>query len=125
MKKLFVAALLSLSIMFGVSSMAFAVAPGIDAPRNEVCQGITGGPCTTAGGNDISRVLKAVLSILSWIAGVAAIIMIIISGLKYITSGGDSSSVASAKQSLIYALVGVVIVALSQVIVRFVLSNTV
>lgn len=125
MKRFFISLAVSLSVLFGISPVALAVAPGVDAPRNEVCQGITGGNCTTAGGNDISRVLRAVLSILTWVAGVAAIIMIIISGLKYITSGGDSSSIATAKQSLIYALVGVIIVALSQVIVRFVLSQSV
>lgn len=123
MKKFFVAMAVSLSVLFGVSNVTFAVAPGIDAPRNEVCEGITGGGgCTAAGGNDISRVLKAVLNILSWIAGVAAIIMVIIAGLKYITSGGDSSSIAGAKQALIYALVGAIIVALAQVLVRFVLG---
>jgi hypothetical protein len=123
MKRFFIALAVSLSVVFGVSNMAMAIAPGIDGPRDEVCEGITGGGCTTAGGNDISRVLRAVLQILSWVAGIAAVIMIIVAGLKYITSGGDSSSVASAKQSLIYALVGVIFVALAQAIVRFVLGE--
>jgi hypothetical protein len=49
--------------------------------------------------------------------------MIILGGLKYITSGGDAQKVASAKSALIYAIVGLVIVALAQAIVRFVLGK--
>jgi hypothetical protein len=50
--------------------------------------------------------------------------MIIIGGFRYITSGGDSGSVSSAKNTVLYAIVGLIIVALAQVIVRFVLSKS-
>ncbi len=48
--------------------------------------------------------------------------MIIINGLRFITSGGDSNAVSSAKKGILYAIVGLVIVALAQFIVRFVLN---
>ena len=48
--------------------------------------------------------------------------MIIVSAFKYITSGGDSNKVASAKSSLIYAIIGLVIVGLAQFIVNFVIE---
>jgi TRAP-type C4-dicarboxylate transport system permease small subunit len=67
--------------------------------------------------------LKRIINIFSVIVGVIAVIMIIIGGLKYITSGGESSNVSGAKNTIIYAIVGLVIVALAQFIVRFVLSN--
>jgi hypothetical protein len=57
------------------------------------------------------------------IVGVAAVIMIIIGGFRYITSSGDSASVNSAKNTILYAIIGLVIVALAQVIVRFVLNQ--
>jgi hypothetical protein len=50
-------------------------------------------------------------------------VMIMIAGLKYITSSGDASAVKSAKDGLLYAIVGLVVVALAQTIVRFVLSR--
>jgi hypothetical protein len=53
-----------------------------------------------------------------------AVVMIIIGGLKYITSGGDSGNVTGAKNTILYAIIGLVIVALAQFIVRFVLSKT-
>ena len=50
--------------------------------------------------------------------------MIIWGGFKYITSGGAQDKVKGAKDTLLYAIIGLIIVALAQVIVRFVLSNT-
>lgn len=93
--------------------------------KSDVCAGInaTGGGCNERG-DGLSAVIKLVIQIISVIAGLAAVIMIIIGGLRYITSGGDSSKVASAKGAIIYAIVGLVVVALSQFIVRFVLSET-
>jgi hypothetical protein len=49
--------------------------------------------------------------------------MIIVGGLKYITSGGDSGNVSGAKNTILYAIVGLVVVALAQIIVRFVLTR--
>ena len=51
--------------------------------------------------------------------------MIIFGGFKYITSAGNQENIKSAKQTLIYAILGLVIVALAQVIVRFVLNETI
>jgi hypothetical protein len=47
--------------------------------------------------------------------------MILVGGLKYTTSGGDASSVSSAKNTIIYALVGLIVAAFAQFLVRFVL----
>ena len=51
--------------------------------------------------------------------------MIIIGGLRYITSNGDSGNVTNAKNTILYAIVGLVIVALAQLIVRFVVQRLV
>jgi hypothetical protein len=59
----------------------------------------------------------------SLVVGVVAVIMIIIAGFKYITSGGDSGNVTSAKNTILYAIIGLVVVALSQFIVKFVLGR--
>jgi hypothetical protein len=73
--------------------------------------------------SDISNVISTVVNILSTLVGTVAVIMIIVGGFKYISSGGDSTKVASAKNTIIYAIVGVIIAALAQVIVRFVLNE--
>jgi hypothetical protein len=72
----------------------------------------------------ISADAKKLVDLLSVVVGAVSVIMIIYGGFRYITSGGDSGRVGNAKNTLIYAIVGLVIVALAQVIVHFVLNQT-
>lgn len=83
------------------------------------------GACATGdqATSSINSILTTVINIFSLVVGVVAVIMIIVGGLKYITSGGESSNVTSAKNTILYAIVGLVIVALAQVIVHFVLNK--
>lgn len=92
-------------------------------PKTQVLNGIgeTGGNCDDSG---VSRAIYAGVRILSLVVGVAALFMVILSGFKYITSGGEASKVSNAKNSLIYALVGLAIAALAQLLVHFVLSQS-
>ena len=71
----------------------------------------------------IERIVKLVINIFSWVVGIIAVIMIIVGGLKYITSSGDSGNVTGAKNTILYAVVGLVVVALAQFVVRFVLER--
>ena len=73
--------------------------------------------------NKLNDIVKLVINIFSLVVGIVAIIMIIVGGLKYITSSGDSGNVQSAKNTILYAIIGLVVVALAQFIVRFVLSK--
>ena len=74
-------------------------------------------------GEGVTKLIKLIINIFSLIVGVVAVIMIIIGGLKYITSGGDSGNITGAKNTILYAVIGLVIVALAQFIVRFVLTR--
>lgn len=89
------------------------------------CLDTDGTNCASQGSAEatVNRTIRLVINIISFIVGILAVIMIIIGGLKYITSGGDSNNVASAKNTILYAIIGLVIVALAQVIVRFVLEK--
>ncbi|MBI1857055.1 hypothetical protein HY003_01405 [Candidatus Saccharibacteria bacterium] len=71
----------------------------------------------------VNDIVKLVINLFSIIVGVISVIMIIIGGLKYITSGGDSANVTGAKNTILYAVIGLVVVALAQFIVRFVLAK--
>lgn len=74
--------------------------------------------------SSLSKALRTVLQILSLVAGVIAVIMLIVGGLKYVTSQGDANSAASARNTLIYAIVGLVVVVFAQLIVKFVLKRS-
>ena len=66
-------------------------------------------------------ILTKVINLLLAIIGIIAVIMIIVGGIRYTTSNGDSGQINSAKDTIIYAVVGVVIAILSFAIVNWVL----
>ena len=102
-------------------------ASDINSSINNGINEATGGGDTCAStaqnGVNLSTIAAKVVNILSVVVGIVAVIMIIIGGFRYITSGGESGSVSGAKNTLIYAIVGLLIVALAQFIVHFVLNS--
>lgn len=83
-------------------------------------------PGQDAGGTErIQGIVTTIVNIFSVIVGIVAVIMIIWGGFKYITSGGDSGNITSAKNTIIYAIIGLVIVALAQFLVQFVLDQVI
>lgn len=78
---------------------------------------------TTDAGTSVTSIIKKVIQILSVIIGAIAVVMIIIGGFRYVTSAGNAEGTKSARNTILYALVGLVVVALAQIIVHFVLNS--
>lgn len=125
-------ALLSVMALSAVAMPALMLPATVAAQAPDLTQGLKCGvdlnltdpSCDqTTTTSDFQSLLNTVINIFSLVVGVIAVIMIIVGGLRYITSGGDSGKVSAAKTTIIYALVGLVIVALAQLIVHFVLST--
>ena len=91
------------------------------AAGTDVCKSVNSQ--AASGGNPIIKTLKTVIEVVSWIVGIAAVIILIVSGFQFITNGSDPQGVANARNSLIYALIGVAVVVLAQAIVAFVLDK--
>jgi len=129
-------ALVSLAMMLGVAAPALVPTAAYAVENNNITQGLCtgansaagqGGNDCNAGGNDnndLKALAARVVNIISLLVGIVAIIMIIYGGFRYITSGGDSGRVGNAKNTLIYAIIGLIIVALSQFIVHYVLTTS-
>ncbi len=121
---LVVSALAALVICLGMPSLA--VAQGSNDPsKTAACEGagLSAG-CQQTGGITVQGAVKMALNILSIVAGLVAVVMMIVGGFKYMTSQGESSQTASAKNTILYAVIGLVVAALAQIIVKFVLSRT-
>ena len=73
--------------------------------------------------NPVFDVINQIIDIFSIIVGAVSVIMIIVGGLRYITSAGDSGNVTAAKNTILYAIVGLVIVVFAQFIVKFVINR--
>ena len=97
--------------------------------KKALCDGVnlldSGSNCDDPAGStsNIAEVVKTVIKFLSYVVGIISVVMIIIGGLKYIISTGDSNNINSAKNTILYAIIGLVVVAFAQVIVLFVLNN--
>lgn len=123
--------LLAPGLAVTLTATAFATSPAdyvCEGANNAASGSTTAGSDTScassnAGGVDINKVANEIVNVFSVIVGATAIIMIIYGGFRYITSGGDSGRVGTAKNTLIYAIVGLIIVALAQVIVHYVLNK--
>jgi len=74
--------------------------------------------------NTADHLVRTVINILTAVVGILAVIMIIFAGFRYVTSGGSDDAIKSAKNTIIYAIIGLVVVALAQIIVHFVLNKT-
>ncbi len=68
-------------------------------------------------------VFSKISSVLLFIVGAIAVIMIVIGGLRYVISGGDATQVQSAKNTILYALVGIIVAILAYAAVNFVVSS--
>ena len=136
---------IALAILAGVSlSLSLATVLSFQAAsaqaniQDSLCKGsdqlevghVSGRECEVAanrgqGGTEqtVNDLIEKIINIFSVIVGIIAVIMIIYGGLKFITSGGDSGRLTSAKQTILYALIGLIIVAIAQFFVRFVLTQ--
>lgn len=72
----------------------------------------------TGAGGVIDNVTSTILAVL----GFLAVVMLIIGGVKYATSAGDAKAVTDAKNTILYALIGLIIAILSYAIVKFVVG---
>lgn len=76
----------------------------------------------TARGGLIPSVLNIVNGLLV-VAGIAASIYLVVGGVRYITSQGEEGETEKAKNTILYALIGLIVIALSAAIVNFIINT--
>lgn len=126
MKRLILIALALVSVSVAGLAVTHA-SPAFADAKSDLCAGANAATGATGCGDTsatISKTLKNIVNLFSSIIGIVAVIMIMLGGFRYVTAGGESGKVSSAKTTIVYAIVGLVIVALSQSLVHFVLNRT-
>ncbi len=96
----------------------------VNCGGNKISLGDNCNPADTKGSGPLETLIKNIINVLSAIVGAICVVMIIIGGFRYVTSGGESNAISGAKNTILYAIVGLIIVAFAQVIVQFVLQRT-
>ncbi len=72
--------------------------------------------------NGQTPLFKTITNVLLFIIGAVSVIMLVIGGIRYTTSAGDSSAVTAAKNTIMYAIIGIVVALLAYAIVNFVIG---
>ncbi len=119
------------SMLFGTMAVNMSSAAALDCSNAQTqkekidCGVCTVNPaeCNKDPDETLQGTIRNVINVISIIAGAVAVIMIVWGGFRYITSGGNAETVKSARNTILYALIGLVIIAFAQVIVRFTLSS--
>lgn len=68
-------------------------------------------------------IFKTVTNVLLFIIGAVSVIMLIIGGIRYTVSAGDSSAVTAAKNTIMYAIIGIIVAILAFAVVNFVITS--
>lgn len=73
--------------------------------------------------NPVTGTIQRVVTIIAAIAGVVAIIMIIVAGISYILSGGEPAKIIAARNAIIYAVIGLIVIVLARTIIVFIVNR--
>lgn len=84
--------------------------------------GSTSAVCRARNTDNVDSIAQSITKLLLWIIGVVAVIMLVVGGLRYITSNGNPEQIKSAKNTVMYAIVGLVVAMMGYAIVTYVVS---
>ena len=115
-------AILVLGVIIGVSAM---VPSGVQAVSviAEQCQGVTDSRVCKDQNADPNALIKTIVNLLLFIVGATSVVMIIVGGFFYATSAGDNGRVTTAKNTIMYAVVGLVVSLIAFAVVQFVFDQ--
>ncbi len=134
--KIVAGSLLIMGVVLGLSFMTLQDA-GAQSGAAAACKGSGGtwtpkpttqepdkGLCTTPGNNrTVTGTLSQVGNILIFVTGAVSVLMAIIGGMRYALAQGDSNAINEAKNTILYAIIGVVISLAAYGLVNFVASQ--
>ena len=124
MKKSIISIAIMTCAVFGASVLSTASLPG--SASAQVSEGINTATTSEMKGKSIDGddgLIKTVVNVLLWAVGILSVIMIIFSGLRYITSAGDASKTKSAQSTLTYSVVGLIVAIMAYAIVNMVTNR--
>lgn len=119
------------SILFSIILSPIAFAEGETNGTSgggtfNACKHVVSGKTAVCSGDskNATNIAKNIISILLWVVGTAAVIVIIYAGITFVTAAGNPSKISQAKTMLIYAVVGLAVAILAYAIVNFVINTS-
>lgn len=115
-------------LALGVSAVTTVMQP-VDSYAQGAEGGLSGGAQSAKGEDQQENLFgdgglfQTITNVLLFVIGAVSVIMLIIGGIRYVVSGGDSSAVTSAKNTILYAVIGIVVAILAYAMVNFVITS--
>ena len=104
----------AVSLLISSDSFALSLSEGVNAARGD------GQPADLFGADGV---LTTITNVLLFVVGALSVVMLIIGGLRYVISGGNSTAVTAAKNTILYAIVGLIIAFLAYAAINFVINT--
>lgn len=113
-------------LALGLSLVVPAVAPvAVNAANSTIANGANSakgdGQQSNLDGN--TGVFKTISDVMLYIIGAISVIMLIIGGIRYVVSGGEQAAVTSAKNTILYSIVGIIVAIVAYAVVNFVITS--
>lgn len=105
-----------------VGMTSFAAPVGAVDPLQSGCAANRNSTICRTSGSNVNTFVADLVRILLWVIGVVSVIMIIVGGLRYVLSQGDAGKIKSAKDTILYSVIGLVVALLAFAIVNYVLG---
>ena len=126
-----------LAVPMLAAGVAGLVAPPVGAAASDNGLGLKKGVTSAKGSDQVSclfgsekegctdgtGIFQTIVNVILFIVGAVAVIMIVIGGVRYTVSNGDSNAVTGAKNTIMYAIVGLVVAIIAYALVNFVVVN--
>lgn len=75
------------------------------------------------GNANLTVIVQTVINVLLSIIGVIAVVMLIIGGIRYTTSQGNEKAIEGAKNTILYAIIGIVVAFAAFALITFVINQ--
>lgn len=108
---------------FAMTNSVFAQGSGgtaTEAPPATIQEGIDA--ANPGGPSDLLTVVKNIVNVILFIVGFVAVVMLIVGGVRYVVSAGNDEAVGKAKNTILYAIIGLVIAILAFAAVNFIIT---
>lgn len=102
---------------------AIGIQDGADAAQGEDQTGDAACLFGTEPGCTGDGIFRTITNVLLFIIGAISVIMLIVGGIRYTVSGGDSAAITSAKNTILYAIIGIIVAILAYAVVNFVIGS--
>ena len=120
--------ILSLTIFFAAAFAFVSFSPSLvsaasSSPSEEILKGVDGAGGKSTKNDDLKASIKNITNILMFVVGAVAVLMIVVGGIRYTTSNGDASNVKSAKDTILYSVIGLVVAIVAYAVVQWVVDR--